>query len=380
MEEEDKRKDFSIVLTLQEQSCAFRDLQGRSGRSLIDPTLQDNVIILDGFFKYIYHVGCAINLHSIINSGLILEEQKFEQQTDRFFFCLQILWTREHKDPDTIDLEAPRLAQNMHKAWKKLSNMVFWVETNLALKKGLKFYQTRSNTIILHESLTAYCIPKVVRMEIGEVIYEKVYASPRPLPKISLTHDWMSFSTSKKFPLKPTKSKPRSFAVIRINERSLSNEVDIDFRIPGLPQSVVKQADIYRVRELVKKSRPPSPTISSTRSSTKQCLQPIFKEMSNVVLFELFNTDPKTQCTECLLYWSLGIIHCTCGHLLKESEANRGAIQCTLNLLSIPIYVLKKGRPHGHRYGKYTEQRDCHDAHILRKNASRDPSSFCKRS
>ena len=26
------------------------------------------------------------------------------------------------------------------------------------------------------------------------------------------------------------------------------NEVDIDFRIPGLPHSVVKQADNYRVR------------------------------------------------------------------------------------------------------------------------------------
>ena len=31
------------------------------------------------------------------------------------------------------------------------------------------------------------------------------------------------------------------------------NEVDIDFRIPGLPHSVVKQAENYRVRELVKK-------------------------------------------------------------------------------------------------------------------------------
>ena len=31
-------------------------------------------------------------------------------------------------------------------------------------------------------------------------------------------------------------------------------EVDIDFRIPGLPHSVVEQADNYRVREFVKKS------------------------------------------------------------------------------------------------------------------------------
>ena len=37
------------------------------------------------------------------------------------------------------------------------------------------------------------------------------------------------------------------------HEQSMLNEVDIDFRIPGLPLSVVKQADNYRVRELVKK-------------------------------------------------------------------------------------------------------------------------------
>ena len=98
---------------------------------------------------------------------------------------------KEHKDPDTIDLNEPRLAQSMHKAWKKHQNTVYWVGIDLALMKGLKFYETRSNAIILHETLTAYCIPKVVRMETGEIIYEKVYDSPRLPPKISLRHDWM---------------------------------------------------------------------------------------------------------------------------------------------------------------------------------------------
>ena len=78
----------------------------------------------------------------------------------------------------------------MHKGWKKHQNAVYWVDINLALRKGLKFHQTRSNAIILHETLPAYCIPKVVKMETGEVIYEKVYMSPRPPPKNSLKHDW----------------------------------------------------------------------------------------------------------------------------------------------------------------------------------------------
>ena len=71
---------------------------------------------------------------------------------------------------------------------------------------------------------------------------------------------------------------------------------------------------------------------------------------------------PKTQCKECLSYWSEGIVFCTCGHLLKESEANRGAIQYALDLLSIPNYVIKKGRPHGHRYGKTPQQKEYHQA------------------
>ena len=37
------------------------------------------------------------------------------------------------------------------------------------------------------------------------------------------------------------------------HEQSMLNEVDIDFRIPGLPHSVVKQARNSCVRELVKK-------------------------------------------------------------------------------------------------------------------------------
>ena len=60
----------------------FRALQGHSRRNLLDPLLQDNVVIPSNFFQYIYHVGCAFNLHSVINSGLIPGGQKFEQETD----------------------------------------------------------------------------------------------------------------------------------------------------------------------------------------------------------------------------------------------------------------------------------------------------------
>ena len=70
-----------------------------------------------------------------------------------------------------------------------------------------------SNAIILHETLPACCIPKVVRMKTGDVFYEKVYMSPRPPPKISWkiigfgscsTTRRRSCSTSKILPTNPT--------------------------------------------------------------------------------------------------------------------------------------------------------------------------------
>ena len=167
-----------------------RAIQGHSGRSLIDRALHGNIVIPSDFFQYIYHVGCAINLHSIIDSGLILGGQNLSNWQTVFFLLVDPM-DKNHKDLDTIDLRAPRHAQYMHRGWKKHQNTVYWVDINLALKKGLKFYQTRSNAIILYETLPADYIPKVVRMETGEVIFEKVYASPRFPPMISLKRDWM---------------------------------------------------------------------------------------------------------------------------------------------------------------------------------------------
>ena len=113
------------------------------------------------------------------------------------------------------------------------------------------------------------------------------------------------------------------------------NEVDIDFRISGLPHYVVKQAENYRVRELVKQieNHPHRQALqqdlqqNNAYNPFSEKSKKMIKDMGNVQLFELFETDPETQCKACLSYWSAGIVYCTCGHLLKESEAKRGAIQ-----------------------------------------------------
>ena len=169
------KKIFQYYTDSSGEFLYLRALQGHSGRNLVDLTLQDNVLIPDNFFEYIYHIGCAVSVHSITNSRLIAGGQSSCRERQTVFF---LPVNPMDKDPETIDLKAPRLARYMHKAWKKHQNTVYWFDIKHAQKKGLKFYQTRSNAIILYNTLTAFCIPKAIQMETGEIIYEKVYESP----------------------------------------------------------------------------------------------------------------------------------------------------------------------------------------------------------
>ena len=166
----------------------LRAFQGHSGSNLIDPTLQDNVLIGTGIFPYIYHVGCTFNLHSIINNGLVPGGQNLSRRQTVFFLPVDPR-DESHRDPERTDFSVPRLARYMHSAWKRHQDAVFWVDIDLAITEGLTFYQTRSNANILQETLPAHYISEVERLKTGEMLYERRYLSPRPPPKISLKHD-----------------------------------------------------------------------------------------------------------------------------------------------------------------------------------------------
>ena len=123
-------------------------------------------------------------------------------------------------------------------------------------------------------------------------------------------------------------------------------EIDIDFRIPGLSHAVVKQAENFRVQELVKK-------IESHlhREALQADLQEnnvynpfcddskaMIRELGNVELFELCETIPEVQCSECPLCWNQGVIYCTCGHLLVESESSQNFNKWRQSHFSVKCY------------------------------------------
>ena len=362
----------------------------------------------------------------------------------------------------------------------------------LRFKKGLTFYQTRSNTIILQGSLPAYCLPKVVRLKTGEVLYERPYLSPRPPPKISLRHDhdWTrgkvqlgstveqqphgkvvrqsrgevqhaTFSqltqpipkpicdrsgqpedtqgvfvvegeTSRSHEIDDKGFDERLCASDRsgqpdhlsentrveqthdgsgqLDERNRSsahtvkeqhapeehreiasfntdnefnraiNEEDIDFNIPGLPHSTVKQLHGASVRELIQKieNHPHRHALQRDLQQSQQFnpfsqeSKEMIHEVGNIELCELLDMEPKAQCKVCLSYWDVGIVYCTCGHFLRNgTEENKKFVQYTMDLLLIPNYYIKKGRPHGHRCGKKPGDHEYYIASSLKKKCQK---------
>ena len=150
-------------------------------------------------------------------------------------------------------------------------------------------------------------------------------------------------------------------------------EIDIDFRIVTCRCERSRKS---RVRELVKKieSHPHREALQADLQENNVCnpfsnnSKAMIREMGNVELFELSETIPKVQCSQCLLCWNQGAIYCTCGQFLVESESRRKFHKLRLDALSIPHYVIKKGRLHGARHGKTVEERcrkkvDAQDEH-----------------
>ena len=69
------RKDFNTVLIRQDKKFFTSELFMAIQDAI--PMILDNVLIPNNFFEYIYHIGCAVNLHSITNFKIDSGKTKF---------------------------------------------------------------------------------------------------------------------------------------------------------------------------------------------------------------------------------------------------------------------------------------------------------------
>ena len=141
----------------------------------------------------------------------------------------------------------------------------------------------------------------------------------------NLINTTLQYKTTLKYIVRSRRS---TLTIELIRERI---EEDMDFKIPGLPHSTVKQLQSASVRELIQKieNHPNRHALQRDLQQSHQSVNPfsqeskqMIHEVGNIELCELLDTEPKMQCKVCLSYWDIGIVYCTCGHFLQKR--NRG--------------------------------------------------------
>ena len=109
-------------------------------------------------------------------------------------------------------------------------------------------------------------------------------------------------------------------------------EIEIDNRVPGLSHAVVNEkqkistfkssstrSKVILIREALQADLQQNNVYNPFSINSKEMI----REMGNVEFFELCETIPKVQCSQCLLYWNQRIVYCTCGQFLVERESRR---------------------------------------------------------
>ena len=93
-------------------------------------------------------------------------------------------------------------------------------------------------------------------------------------------------------------------------------------------------------------------------------------ETSKCVNYSMWN--PKHSAKYVCRTGTSAIVCCTCGHFLRGgTKENKRYLKFTLDLFSIPKYYIKKGRPHGHRYGKKEGDHEYFIANSLKKKCKK---------
>ena len=145
MEEQDGRrrrqqiKDFNSVLTGQDKKFFAFDLF---------KFIQDAISL-------IFHYRTMYQFRTISSSTLIILDvlSIWHSITNSGLTAVNPMH-QNHQDPKELDLSKPRVASYKQK-WKVHQDTVYWDDIKLAQRKGLKFYQTRSNAVIstIHSQL-----------------------------------------------------------------------------------------------------------------------------------------------------------------------------------------------------------------------------------
>ena len=183
--------------------------------------------------EYIYHIGNAFEMHSIIKRGLIPGGKSLRRDRQSVFFtAVNPMDARQDLKEVEYDLDKPRIGPCKH-TWKAHHNTNKLVQFEACSEKGIAIL---SNLITcsysFKKTLPAIWKEKVVCMKTGEELYCKVYESPRVL---RVTFVPNSQHDQKDLPITDSRKADDWERLVAV--------VVLMFWIPGIQQSIVEKVE-----------------------------------------------------------------------------------------------------------------------------------------
>ena len=297
----------------------LRAIQGHSG-STINPALQDNVMLPEGFTEYIYHVGNG-KIESIVNHGLI--PGGVSLKTDRqsvFFTVVNPIYHQDDIGKTLCDLSQARIA-----SWKILGNNfriqyfgVIWRSLN---KEDCNFIK-QDQTQLFSTTLPAEFIEKAICMKTKDQLCRRESVILLPRAVLNASSEWNSQDLLAQEARSSWESQQdtESYGEIRSNTA--------DYRVPGISISTVKLQDARRQNNVTQLIEMPEKHQRKEQflevMSQKQEInkfseesQQLLADMNQTEIFEHCENSAKHQCPDCNAFFEFGIIYCSCGWNLK---------------------------------------------------------------
>ena len=330
----------------------LRATQGHSGRT-INPA---SMYFYHKAFPSIFITSETKKLRSVVNHGLIPGGVSLRMGRQAVFFTIVIPMDNQDGWGETqCDLSQARIAPYKNTC-KRFQNTVFWCNFKLAQKRGLQFYQTRSNAVILYDTLLAEFTEKAICMKTKDQPYKvKAWFSHRVLflkltrnavHKIYLYKKQDHFGNRNK--MRRAREKPEAtqltteYLVYRsqlwnctmhgdkITSKSwLRCSRNISIRKNSLKTWVKSGRSTSSARNHNKYS----PTWTKDRSSSfARSLQNI-----NVLIAMPFS--------------EIGIIYCSCGRNSKYSRSPVTSQKTNCDFTSIPGFVIENNSSRGPKHG-----------------------------
>ena len=177
---------------------------------------------------------------------------------------------------------------------------------------GLQFWQTKSNAIIVYQTVPPECISMVIHNNNMKIVYERL-SDPQPAPKVVLKSDWLVLQQQQR-------TKP-SFG--QLERQDCKEEVEIttsifnkiDLKIDGVPQSDIlkDEEQMKSISEAVEKLQGTETNLGEDCIFTEEAADRIHRQR-HAELVELRQTSKTLQCKDCLKHVPDRMVRCCCGY------------------------------------------------------------------